>query len=515
MPAILLSSTLLGIHSILVHVEVDVANGIPAYHVVGLPDPSVQESCERVRSALRNSGSPLPSKRVTVNLSPGDVRKEGPRFDLAIALGVLCAQDEQLAHRLRDTVILGELSLDGSLRPVRGMLSAALDARSRGYRRLLVPAANRAEAELVEGMRVLAVDSLQHACACLRGRGQPSSGTGPREPSRPEASAPDLECVKGQHGARRALEVAAAGGHHMAMIGAPGAGKTLLASCLPGLLPPLSYDESLEVTRVHSVCRPEQGLITTRPFRSPEPGLTRAALLGSVFPGEVSLAHRGVLFLDEFPELRRDCLEGLRAPLESGEVLIARARVRTRYPARFTLIAAMNPCPCGYHGDRERVCRCSSAARHRYQSRFSGPLRDRIDLQVHLSRLSATELIRSRPGESSETVRQRVLQARERQAARGVLNAQLDAALLRRYCPLDEQALAFLEQAVGRLGLSARVFDRVRRMARTLADLRGAEAIETQDIVEAVEYRCLDRELSMETERTPFALAEGGEKSCA
>ncbi len=514
MPAILHSSTLLGIDSILVYVEVDVSNGIPAYHLVGLPDTSVNESSERVRSALRNSGSQLPSKRITVNLSPGDVRKEGPRFDLAIALGVLCAEDQKLAARLRGTLVLGELSLDGGLRPVRGVLSAAMEARRQGLKRVLVPVANRAEAMLVEGLKVLSAESLAQACALLKGKSAcATDSTGLVPDSDPDEDVPDLTLVKGQFAARRALEVAAAGGHHLAMIGPPGAGKTLLASCLPGLLPPLGAEEALEVTRIHSVRRVERGLIWRRPFRCPEPGLSRPALLGSAMPGEVTLAHRGVLFLDEFPEMRRDCLEGLRAPLESGQVMIARTNLRVTYPARFTLVAAMNPCPCGYFGDRERLCRCNIWRRSRYQLRFSGPLRDRIDLQVRLTRLNPRELSRAGPSETSDSVRQRVMEARERQLARGALNSQLSVAQLLEFCPVDDAGMAYLELAVQRYGLSARVFDRLRRIARTLADLRGAGRIATEDLVEALEYRYLDRE----------AIGDGGlttwdveaERSCA
>lgn len=500
MPAILFSSTLLGIDSILVRVEVDVSNGIPAYNVVGLPDASVSESSERVRSALRNSGSPLPSKRITINLSPGDIRKEGPRFDLAIALGVLCADDPKLAGRLKGTLILGELSLDGGLRPVRGVLSAALEARSRGLLRILVPEGNMGEASLVDDLTVLGAESLRHAREILTGRAKSTRKPQAPPAASPELPVPDLSLVKGQWEARRALEVAASGGHHLAMVGPPGAGKTLLASCLPGILPPLDSQEALEVTRIHSVRRVDSGLIWQRPFRSPEPGLTRPALLGSSLPGEVSLAHRGVLFLDEFPELRRDCLEGLRAPLESGEVMVARANFRVTYPARFTLVAAMNPCPCGYHGDRERLCRCNFLRRSRYQLRFSGPLRDRIDLQVRLTRLSATELAQTTSGETSESVRNRVLEARARQVRRGMLNSQLTVGQLAEHCALDDPSLAYLEKAVRRYGLSARVFDRLRRIARTLADLRGADRIGAPDLAEAMEYRFLDREAHADEE---------------
>ncbi len=513
MPATLLSSTLLGIDSILVHVEVDVSNGIPSYHVVGLPDASVSESCERVRSALRNSGSPIPSRRVTVNLSPGDIRKEGPRFDLAIALGVLCADEPELARMLRGTLVLGELSLDGGLRPVRGVLSAAMEARRHGLRKLLVPVGNVPEARLVGGLTVLGVTTLRQAREVAAGRADPVE---PAARERPDpAPPPDLALVKGQLAARRALEVAAAGSHHLVMVGPPGSGKTLLASCLPGLLPPLTSEEALEVTRIHSVKRLECGLITERPFRSPDPSVSRAGLLGSLLPGEVTLAHRGVLFLDEFPEMRRDCLEGLRSPLEGGRVAIARANFRAVYPARFTLVAAMNPCPCGYFGDRQRGCRCNPFQRQRYQGRFSGPLRDRIDLQVEVARLSPAALVRAQPGESTARVRQRVLEARERQQRRGFLNSQLEGRQLAEHCQLDDASVDFLELAVRRYGLSARVYDRVRRIARTLADLRASETVEASDLAEALEYRYLDRELEPEVDRTPLDRAEQSQKSCA
>lgn len=492
------SATLRGIDSVLVRVEVDITQGVPNYILVGLPDASASESRERVRGALRNSGFTLPNRRVTVNLAPGELKKEGPRFDLAIALAILAADEDcraVQARRLRNLLVVGELALDGAVRPVRGVLSSVLAARAAGIGRVMVPRGNGAEAALVEGVEVLPVADLREAIEVGTGRERPSP-VPPALPPKPDDSL-DLSCVRGQDQARRALETAAAGGHHLLLMGPPGSGKTLLARCLPSILPPLDDAEALEVTRIHSAWRHTtavRGLVRRRPFRAPASNISVAGLGGSFQPGEVSLAHRGVLFLDEFPEFRRDCLESLRAPLEDGELLTARAGFHATYPCRFTLVAAMNPCPCGYFGDPVRECACSVAQRHRYFHRISGPILDRLDLQVHVPRPLPHELLALEPGESSAAVLQRVLRARERQRERGCLNSALSPEETRRFCVLDAPSRRFLSDVVGRLALSARVHDRALRLARTLADLEDADAITLGHLSEALQYRGVERE---------------------
>lgn len=492
MQAHLLSTTLVGLESFLVRVEVDISPGLPGYHVVGLPDASVAESADRVRTALRHCDQPLPSRRITVNLAPGDLRKEGPRFDLPIALGALAAEGQIEPSQLEGLLVLGELGLDGGLRPVRGVLSAALEASRRELRGLLVPAGNAAEAGLVEGLEVWGATDLGHARALLAGEGTPVVTE--RATAR-EVADHDLAEVFGQFEARRGLEVAAAGGHHLALMGPPGCGKTLLARCLPSILPPLTPEESLEVLRIETVCSAEPpAWPVPRPFRAPSVGVTPAGLLGSLRPGEVTRAHLGVLFMDEFPEYRRDCLEGLRTPLESGIVEVVRARFHTTYPARFTLVAAMNPCPCGYLGVETRECNCPPATRRRYLARLSGPVRDRIDLHIQLHRVQPSELLGAPPSEASAVVAARVLEARERQLARGGLNADLPRATLRRAVVLDGPARDYLDHSLNSSKLSARALDRVLRLARTVADLAGRGSVTKSDLEEAIHYRVFDRE---------------------
>ncbi|PNY81836.1 YifB family Mg chelatase-like AAA ATPase [Deinococcus koreensis] len=491
------SVALIGVDAVPVDVEVDVSPGLPAFTVVGLPDQAVSEARERVRAAVRNAGLPFPAARITVNLAPADLRKEGPLYDLPIALGVLAAQGLLPAGALAGILAAGELALDGSLRPIAGAVNLALLASQLELPALL-PDGNAQEAALIEGLTVYGARSLLDAAQHLSGR-TPLPPTAPPVVGEPDASFLDLADLKGQSAARRALEIAVAGGHNLLLVGSPGSGKTMLARRAPGLLPPLARAEALEVTRIHSAA----GLLTARgglnlapPYRAPHHTVSDAGLIGGggvPRPGEVSLAHRGVLFLDEFPEFSRKALETLRQPLEDGTVTISRARATVQYPARFQLIAAMNPCPCGHHGDPEKACSCSVAERLRYASRISGPLLDRIDLVVKVPRLSVEELSRAPEPEASAAVRERVRRARERMLERqGGRNTDLAGQALRRHAPLSAGPEAFLHAAARQLNLTGRGYDRVLRVARTSADLSGSEDIREVHLAEAVGYRPRD-----------------------
>jgi magnesium chelatase family protein len=494
------TAAVFGIEACTVQVEVDVSFGIPSFTMVGLPDISVRESRDRVRSAIRNSGFDFPPHRITVNLSPADIRKAGSLFDLPIALGVLAAAGLVARRDIADVLLLGELSLDGSIQTARGVLPIAAAARRERYRGLLLPRPNTMEAAVVAGLALYPVRSLTEAVAALN---DPpgflaAHGPQPEEAPRP-ASAPadgDFADVHGQALARRALEIAAAGGHNTLMIGSPGAGKTMMARRVGGILPPLTFDEALDATSIHSVAgllAPGTRLLTTRPFRSPHHTISDVALVGGgqhPRPGEISLAHHGVLFLDEMPEFSRHVLEVLRQPIEEGCVRIARAARTVVFPARFMLIGAMNPCPCGFLGDPNRSCRCAPLQIARYAGRLSGPLRDRIDLTVSVAALSARELQDAADGEPSASIRARVVAARERQMARdGLLNARLQGRALRARAVLDGDARRLLGKALTRLALSARGYDRVLRVARTIADLEGSPAIASEHVGEALQFR--------------------------
>ncbi|WEK09784.1 MAG: YifB family Mg chelatase-like AAA ATPase [Candidatus Pseudomonas colombiensis] len=490
--AIVHSRAQVGVQAPAVSVEVHLANGLPSLTLVGLPETAVKESKDRVRSAILNSGFDFPARRITLNLAPADLPKDGGRFDLAIALGILAASVQVPTLALENVECLGELALSGTVRPVRGVLPAALAARNAG-RTLLVPQANAEEACLASGLRVIAVDHLLQAAAHLNGHN-------PIEPFvangllRAQAPYPDLKDVQGQEAAKRALLVAAAGIHNLLFSGPPGTGKTLLASRLPGLLPPLEEQEALEVAAIQSVTsHVPLSHWPQRPFRQPHHSASAAALVGGGSkpqPGEITLAHNGVLFLDELPEFDRKVLEVLREPMESGQIVIARARDRVQFPARFQLVAAMNPCPCGYLGEPSGRCRCTPEQVQRYRNKLSGPLLDRIDLHLTVAREATALNPPDRPGADSAEAAAQVARARNRQLQRqGCANAFLDLHQLRRHCRLSRTDEHWLESACERLALSLRAAHRLLKVARTLADLEQAEAISRQHLAEALQYR--------------------------
>ncbi|MBO5686196.1 MAG: YifB family Mg chelatase-like AAA ATPase [Alistipes sp.] len=501
------AASIVGIDAVRVTVEVNIAGGGLGLYLVGLPDNAVKESEQRIRAAFENSGEKMSARKVVVNLAPADLRKEGAAFDLPIAIGILAAMERIVARKLGETMFCGELSLDGSVKGVHGVLPMALAAREAGLKRIVLSTENAAEAAVVEGVEVIGVKTLREAIDFLNDEASITPATSSEELAEESAMryVEDFADVKGQSHLKRALEIAAAGGHNVLMIGAPGSGKTMLARRLPTILPPLTIDEALETTKIHSVAGLQRfdGLMRQRPFRAPHHTASPVSLIGggqSPRPGEVSLAHNGVLFLDELPEFGRSVLEVLRQPLEDREIVVSRARYHVAYPANFTLVAAMNPCPCGYYNHPTKECVCSPATVHRYMGRISGPLMDRVDMHIEVTPVKPEELQSAEVGEPSAVIRERVAKARAIQRARfegveGVYtNARMNTAMLREYCRLDAASDMLLRRAMDRLSLSARAYDRILKVARTIADLEGREAISSADVAEAIGYRSLDRE---------------------